>query len=161
MKRIWIFVLLMISAAAFCADKLAWQPVYKDAVKLAVKEKKPLLLIISGSDWCPPCKRMAKTLYPDAGFIKYTKENFVLYHVDLPRKSSLPQDVLKENQKLAGKYGSGFVPEIVVVDPATEKKIGATGYPGSPKALIQELDKIKTAPAAEKKTPEKPVIFLK
>ena len=42
--------------------KLNWMPNYKKALKKSKKERKPVLIYFTGSDWCGPCKKITPLL---------------------------------------------------------------------------------------------------
>ena len=47
----------------FAAEfSLNWSPTFKEALKKSKKEKKPVLIYFTGSDWCGPCKALAPIL---------------------------------------------------------------------------------------------------
>jgi thioredoxin-like negative regulator of GroEL len=60
---------------------LAWQSDLHTAHKVAVKEKKPLLLVF-GADWCGFCKKLEQTTLEDKDLVRYVNSTFVPVHLD-------------------------------------------------------------------------------
>ncbi|WP_179955120.1 thioredoxin family protein [Maribacter luteus] len=107
-----------------------WQADYAHAVSISQKENKPIVLVFSGSDWCAPCIKLERDIWQSQEFIKYSKENYVLYRADFPRKKSnqLPPEMAQQNSKLAETFNrNGYFPLVVVLNPY-EEVLGTTGY---------------------------------
>ena len=123
------FVVLLATAlgAAEKAAPAKWQNDYLQVRKEAAAKKKPILLFFTGSDWCPPCMKMAKETWSNEQVIGYVNKHFVPLLVDMPRRKLLTQEEAKRNQQLAGKYKLQYVPTIVVAD-AEGKEKGRTGF---------------------------------
>jgi thiol:disulfide interchange protein len=49
---------------------LNWESNFKVALKKSKKEKKPILIYFTGSDWCGPCKVLDKKLFHSEKFKK-------------------------------------------------------------------------------------------
>lgn len=123
MKEVIFFIsFLLITSLGFSQEKetlneLNWMPSYKEAVKKAKKEKKPLLLYFTGSDWCGPCIKLDKQLFHTEKFKNFSDENFVLYMANFPRNRDLVvKEARKTNQKLKEKHTIDSFPAIIVVD---------------------------------------------
>ena len=106
---------------------IEWQTNYEDAVALAKKEKKDLLLNFTGSDWCGWCKKLNKEVFSQDDFIKFANKELVCVTVDFPRSKKLSAEESKQNQDLASKYGIRGFPTIIILD-NTEKSLLRTGY---------------------------------
>ncbi len=91
---------------------------YQDAdsaFRRAAKEKKALLLYFSGSDWCTNCRRFEKNILADTAFQAFASENLVIMQADFPRKKSLSESLVKQNEKLAELYDPlGYFPAFVL-----------------------------------------------
>ncbi len=94
-----------------------WSDSYKEALKQAKKEKKPLLVYFKGSDWCSPCKKLDRELFSTEKFKNISKENFVLYEADIPFNQDLVEkEKLKLNKELAEKYKVSSYPTILFLN---------------------------------------------
>ncbi len=95
---------------------LKWESSYKNAVKRAKKENKPILIYFSGSDWCGVCINLEKNLFHTAKFKTYSDKKLVLYLADFPRNKNLvSREVAVQNNKLAKKYRNSF-PMVLLVN---------------------------------------------
>ena len=82
-----LFVLILFFSIGIKAQE--WNENYSDALSQAKAENKPLILVFSGSDWCPPCKRLNKKIFTSEEFKSYASKNYVLYRADFPRKKQI------------------------------------------------------------------------
>jgi len=109
------------------SDELKWEANYEDAVKLAKKKKKPLLVFFTGSDWCGPCKMLHADLFENEEFIKLASKNLILYKADFPRKIVLEKEVVAKNESLRMKYQVPGYPTVILFNSKDEvigKQIG-------------------------------------
>lgn len=113
------------------------------AKEIASKNKKPILLLFSGSDWCAPCMRLEKQIFATEEFKKYAAENYVLLKADFPqrKKNKLSKEQQIHNNKLAEKYNqNGNFPYIVVLN-SSGKATGSLGYKNiEVKAYIKSIN---------------------
>jgi thioredoxin-related protein len=119
MKNIFISLLLIIglSISMNSQSMLNWEDNYEKAVKKAKKEKKPVLLFFTGSDWCGPCKMLKADFFKTKRFKKIADNNFVLYEADFPKKSrAMSEEKRKKNYWLGGMYDVNSYPTIVIID---------------------------------------------
>jgi len=84
----------------------------------ANKENKHVLLFFTGSDWCPPCKRIKAEIYSSQVFIKYAEKELVLVMADFPRRpeNQLSEAQKKKNYALAERFGARSFPTSVILD---------------------------------------------
>ncbi|SNZ00183.1 thioredoxin family protein [Flagellimonas pacifica] len=121
-----------------------WQENFVDAVELANKEDKPIVLVFSGSDWCAPCIRLKRSILESEDFVNYAASHYILYNADFPRKkkNQLPLEKLNSNRRLAEEYNpTGYFPLVVVMD-KQESILGKTGFDrkATPKEFISLLN---------------------
>lgn len=140
-KTIHIFGILFLLSSISLAQN--WNFNFDTAKELAAKEKKPLILVFSGSDWCAPCIKLDNLIWKSSEFIEYSKQHLILVKADFPRRKStnFSKKQLEHNEKLAEKYNKqGYFPLVVIFD-ATGKVVGETGYKKlSPHEYIQHLE---------------------
>ena len=118
-----------------------WLTKYEDALAKAKKEKKYVIADFTGSDWCGWCIKLKDEVFSKQEFLDWAKDNAVLLELDFPRKSKLPEDLAKQNDKLAKQYKIEGYPTIVFLD-ATGKEIGRGGYEeGGPAKWIAAAEK--------------------
>jgi len=130
MKKIIFISLLLLwqySNAQHVESQLNWLTDLNQAKKIAKKEHKPILMLFTGSDWCPPCRMMHNELFSDKDFIELSKQ-VVLLMVDFPRRTPMSAAQRKKNAELQQKFHRGGVPTFIAID-ADENILGViTGY---------------------------------
>ena len=139
-KHVLLIAVFFLSVGLTAQD---WKQSYNEALEQANTEDKPLILVFSGSDWCPPCKRLDKNVWTSEKFKNYSSKEYVLYKADFPRKKAnqLPQELVDQNKKLAERFNpKNKYPMVLVLD-KSEKVLGTTGYQKiSPDAYIAVLN---------------------
>lgn len=116
-----------------------WLTNYEQALSEAREQKKPVLIEFTGSDWCPPCMRLAKEVLSTGTFMDYARDSLVLLHVDFPRKKKLSEEQVAHNEKLAQQFAIQYVPALFLVD-GNGKLIKQIEYRGGgPEAFITTI----------------------
>ena len=130
----------MFTTVFFAQD---WQENYTEALAMAKKQDKPLILVFAGSDWCGPCIKLDKAIWQSKEFKEFSEENYILYKADFPRKKAnrLSETLTAKNTSLAEKYNpQGHFPLVVVLD-ENGNVLGNTGYVKStPSSYIAHLN---------------------
>lgn len=124
MKKVVLIALLLATKSALFSqahlevkDKADWSLTYKEALKQAKAEKKPLLVYFKGSDWCGPCKKLDKELFSSQKFNDLSKTHFVLYEADIPlNKDLVSEEKLKVNKKLVKKFKVSSYPTLLFIN---------------------------------------------
>ena len=71
-KFLFAGVFLFVAGSCFAAgNKAVWSENYLQARKAAAAKKIPMLILFSGSDWCPPCMQLDKTILDTKEFAAY------------------------------------------------------------------------------------------
>ena len=85
-----------------------WHLNLKEAMEIAQKEHRYILLNFSGSDWCGPCILLRKEIFDDPDFVRFADTALVLVNADFPRmkKNRLSKEQQQLNDKLADQYNS-------------------------------------------------------
>lgn len=120
-------VIVLVNAQEYVTDELTvegkdnvgvkWQTSFKEALTKASKEKKPILIYFTGSDWCGPCKNLDKNLFHTEKFKKFSDEKLVLYKADFPRNTDLVSpDNRVINKELTIRYGQTSFPTMIIVN---------------------------------------------
>ena len=96
---------------------LNWEPTFKLALKKSKKEKKPVLIYFTGSDWCGPCKVLDKKLFRSKEFYAIAEKDLILYEADSPRNLDLISPEQREvNNDLKRKFKIRSFPTLVFVN---------------------------------------------
>ena len=120
----------------------SWEIDFSIAVDKAKKSGKRILVLASGSDWCPPCMKLKSTVLNNSKFRKVADESFVLVFLDFPKKTKLPATQKTHNMMVAKKFPFGTnVPSALVIDPVSMKSVGQiSGYKPA-KKYVEEISK--------------------
>ena len=149
MKTILFSTLLFISSSLFSqVEKLTWHTDLVKAIEISTKEKKPLMLFFTGSDWCGWCIRLQNEVFKMPEFIEWANDNVVLVDIDFPKnKSKQSTELQQQNNLLQQQFGIQGYPTIHFVRPdkidgkTNLTSLGNTGYrAGGPAAWISEAN---------------------
>jgi thioredoxin-related protein len=98
------------------------------------------MLIFTGSDWCPNCRRLERKILSDSAFINYTQEKLVIEFADFPQHKKLDGKSIAKNQALAERYHfQGIYPTILILDEEGNKKGQIVYRNQNSKEFIEEL----------------------
>ena len=127
--------------------KEVWFTKHKKALAFAKKQNKPLLILFTGTQWCPPCIYMEKNVFDKPEFREEIIKLAVLLKLDTPShyKKSLNEKeaTLKQEFKLfAKRYRVASTPTVVIVDSSGKElnRFVATRY-ASVKSFLAEVKK--------------------
>jgi protein disulfide-isomerase len=142
MKKLLLLVAASLTVLSVNAAELQWLTSLPDAQAQAKKDNKLVFMEFTGSDWCPPCKNLHKTVMESKEFAEYAKKNFVLVELDFPRKKEQSAALKKANRELASKFNIEGYPTVIVLDAAGKELHRAVGYGGTPaKEYVANLEK--------------------
>lgn len=127
---------LFITSISFAQESgLKWHTDLNEAIKISQKEKKPIMLFFTGSDWCGWCMKLQKEVFYKDEFKKWAKENVVLVDVDFPRNNQQTQATKDQNNLLQQQFSVRGYPTVWFVKPEKTKEgkfnltqLGSTGY---------------------------------
>jgi thioredoxin-related protein len=125
MRKILCLLLLTVCVHAESSD---WLTDFSAARKKAAKENKRIMMLFTGSDWCPICKKWKKEVFDQPQFLDYSRTNLVLVLVDFPDQRPLPRAQQRANDALRDKWKAGEFPEVILLDPAGKKEVGRIRY---------------------------------
>lgn len=100
-----------------------WTDNFTAAVGKAKAEKKPILALFTGSDWCGPCQNLEKNILIQPSFKDFAKRHLVTLFLDFPQKTELDDGVKKQNDDLAKKFSVEAYPTILVLSSDGEKEL--------------------------------------
>jgi len=88
---------------------VSWQPYSDEALELARKSIRPVIIDFSAT-WCTPCRELEDITFRDAAIVQQAQDNFVMVKVDLTTKGN------PLYEKLVAQYGIKGVPTVVFFD---------------------------------------------
>lgn len=151
MKNFLLIAFLTLTSLSIQAqEELTWHTDMSAATDISIKEKKPLFLFFTGSDWCGWCIRLQKEVFKTPEFIKWAKDNVVLVELDFPRKNNQTDAVKAQNAQLQQQLQVRGYPTVWFVNAAKTDDakvnltaLGSTGYvAGGPKVWIDGANQI-------------------
>ena len=153
LKHLAAFCAIVLSACAFGANPPGFTDDYDAALKRAAAEKKMVLAVFSGSDWCFWCKMLEAGFLSKKDFTDAVTNDLVCLFVDSPRDTSkLSEKARGQNPNLVKKYGIATYPSVMFLDAKGGKVADAKPMATTPGAWGKYL-----VAEAKKKTPaEKP-----
>jgi thioredoxin-related protein len=137
-----LLAILFFISNSFVVSEPEWKHNLNDALQVAKKEHKFILVNFSGSDWCGPCIRLHKEVFVMENFIKVANDKLVLLNADFPRykKNQLPPAQQKINDDIAERYNNkGVFPLTVLVDEKGNQIKSWEGFPSSPAEFIADI----------------------
>ena len=123
-----------------------------EALKSAKANKRYVVAVFSGSDWCGWCKKLEKEILSTEAFRTGAVGKYELVYIDNPRNKELLSAHGKENnRKLTTKYGIRGFPTVLILDGEGDK-ICRLGYSmdGPEKYLEKIAEEVKCAPDVKK-----------
>lgn len=140
---------LVATATLSLAATEGWTDNWEAAKTRSKEEKKPILIYLTGSDWCGWCKKLEKEVISQKAFMDFAKDHFVLMEADYPKKKEQSAELKKQNAELEKKYLNGGYPTMWVLDAEGNKlsddlgelKGGVDGYIAKLKELLEKHKK--------------------
>jgi protein disulfide-isomerase len=100
-----------------------------------------VLLDFTGSDWCGWCIKLQKDTFSKPEFKKFAEQSLVLVELDFPRGKTQSDELKRQNEELAEKFGVQGFPTLVLLDPQGKEAARNVGYlQGGPEAFIQWVE---------------------
>lgn len=117
-----------------------WTENYDEALAESKAGDRPMFLLFTGSDWCPPCMRLERRVLSSETFAEFAAGNLALMKADFPRGPQ-SEAIARQNQALQRQYSIRGYPTVLLIEPQSGKVIFAeSGYGGqSPAAYVESL----------------------
>lgn len=150
MKKIILVLFIVLGAITMSAQELKWHTDLAEAMKISEKQKKPLFMFFTGSDWCGWCIRLQKEVLKTPEFAAWADKNVVLVELDFPRKTAQAPEIKSQNMQLAQTFQVRGYPTVWIANATKNKEgkinfsaLGNTGYvAGGPSAWLKVADGI-------------------
>lgn len=134
---------LVASCSLALAGSKGWETNWEAAKEKSKATNKPILINLTGTDWCGWCIKIEKEIFSKKEFQDFAAENLVLMEADFPRKKELPAELKKQNEALKKAYLAGGYPTVYLLDAEGKKlspDLGELG--GTPETYIQKLKEL-------------------
>ncbi len=129
----WFFIIVMSltisNSVAQESESLSWLTNLEEAKEIAKKEKKPILVYFTGSDWCAPCKSL-KVDFFDSPKFKEQSTGLVLVMIDYPRRIDIiSEEQMEYNKNIIEKYNTDkSFPKLVGLNHRGKEIAEISGY---------------------------------
>ena len=137
-------------SAAFAAAPEGWTEGFSDGVRAkAEKENRCVLLLFTGSDWCPACRTLKKNVLGSEKFLRFAEKELIPVWIDFPKKTQQDPAIRKANEQLLDKFlgENAAFPTTVLLDPKG-KILGKIAGNMPPDAYVAFLKEMKDLPPA-------------
>lgn len=94
-----------------------WYDNFAAAQREAVRTNRPILLLLTGSDWCPHCVRLKQNVLNSHEFKRFARERLILVYADFPSNIRLPHGLRQQNEELSKKFGVRGFPTTIILSP--------------------------------------------
>lgn len=116
-----------------------WHTSLDDALRESEQYGLPILAFFTGSDWCPPCKKMHGQILSSSSFRSFASDHVVLLKVDFPRRKKLPEKVQQANRDLSTRWGVNAFPTTILMDGKDQEYHRQRGLPKSATGYVEML----------------------
>jgi thioredoxin-related protein len=133
-----VISLLLLCCTAHLAPAAAWLTDFSAGQAKAKQEGKLMLVLFTGSDWCPHCINLRSKALSTSSFNSYADEKLVLVEVDFPRNKPLSAPQKKANDLLSQRFHISGYPTLILVNGDGEPVARVPAVPDGP-GLVTEL----------------------
>lgn len=98
------------------AGQLNWQPNYNAAVSSARSSAKPILILFTGTNWCPACIKLERDVLTKPEFAQIVGDKFIFLKAEFPSNSA---DAIQASpfKFLLDRYRVEGFPTMIVINP--------------------------------------------
>jgi thiol:disulfide interchange protein len=116
------------TGTAAAGKSLSWHHRYDIARAEATRTGRNIMILFTGSDWCPPCRSLEKNVFQDPDFIRHAGKRWVLLELDFPRRKPQSHAIRQQNARLLRRFGVRGYPTVVFANPQGQMIAGLSGY---------------------------------
>ncbi|MGB3181062.1 MAG: thioredoxin family protein [Cyclobacteriaceae bacterium] len=101
---------------------------WEQAVKKAKTDKKDILIVLTGKQWCAPCKVLEKNILSSQTFEDYAQKHLVIFEIDIPKSHLLKKNskIVKLHEEFSARYQTPEFPSLILVDTEGNKIVDIT-----------------------------------
>jgi len=137
-------LILAAVASALCLPARAidgWSDQPQAAFEAARDGGRPILVLFTGSDWCPHCRLLEEHVLATDAFKAWAGDRVDLLVIDMPRQG-ITAAVREERSAVCKRYGVKSFPTVMLIAPDGTKIAAQPGYSRQPAdAWIASIDR--------------------
>lgn len=115
MKKLLLVLLSFVSLILGASEiPKGWETDIAKAKKRAAAERKPILILVSGPEWCGPCAALDRNVISDKTFSRLALKNAVCLYVHSPKNDTA--EYKRKKNILRKVFSTGGVPRYAVTD---------------------------------------------
>lgn len=139
--------------------QMGWLTDFEQAKAQAGATRRKMLVLFTGSTWCPACIRFEQVIGRSPQFLQAAQKNFVLVKLDFPREL-LPLN--NKNQQLAERYGITGYPTLISMraDGQGESQVDVFAALNKPQEEVDTMIGLLGAESGAKKPQGKTILFV-
>lgn len=143
---ILLFMALAVEASA--QPSANWHSSLSEAQAAGKREKRPILLLFTGSDWCPWSKRLQREVLASTAFTNFARTHLILVEIDFPRLKPIPLEQHHQNLMLAQRFGVTGLPTVILLDSSGEKLTELGFSQAGPDSFVARIQPFLPRPTA-------------
>lgn len=140
LMKFFLRLCIVLTSTAASLPAASWLTDHGTATLRRAAENKPVLMLFTGSDWCPACQNLQSNVFSKSEFSRYADESLILLEIDFPRKRSVPINEKQAREALAKSYGVRSYPTMILLDTKGQEAIRINYSGATAKEFVTVLD---------------------
>lgn len=117
------------------ASSINWLTSYQEAVSRSQATSKPIVILFTGTSWCPACMKLEREVLNNPAFTQAVGQRFIFLKAEFPRSSTTNSPY----QSLLERYHVQAFPTFIVVNSNGQQLYTVQYQSGGAQAYAQEL----------------------
>lgn len=123
---------------SYPSNQINWLRSYSEAVALSQSTSKPILILFTGTGWCPACMKLERQVLNQTEFAQAVGQKFVFLKAEFPDYSE-GAVMASPYKPLVDRYGIEAFPTMVIVNANGQQFYTVKYREGGAQMYIQEL----------------------
>ncbi|MGY6562316.1 MAG: thioredoxin family protein [Luteibaculaceae bacterium] len=122
-----LFVLLFLLSFGVNAQVTPYKK-WDKAVEASKNENKDILIILTGKEWCAPCKKLENNVLRSSQFEDYAGTKMVVFEIDIPKSHLTRKNsaINKLHEEFSSKYSAKEFPSLILVNHEGKERLKIT-----------------------------------
>lgn len=120
----------------YAAGGIRWLTNYQEAVFASQSSSKPIVILFTGTNWCPACMSLERRVLTHPEFKDAVGQKFIFLKAEFPDYSQAASSPYKP---LLDHYGINEFPSIVVINASGQVLFTVKYRDGGPQAYAKEM----------------------